>query len=145
MIHPVRKILSLDGGGIKGVFAASFLASVEESLGARIGDYFDLIVGTSSGGILALGLGMELPAKRILEFYETCGPGIFRRSWLSRFYAPLFLGRYDPALLRRALQNVFGTAKLGDSKKRLVIPSMNLETGEVHVFKTAHHPRLQTD
>src|SRR5271155_1609600 len=109
MTHPVRKVLSLDGGGIKGVFAASLLASVEESLGVMVGDYFDLIVGTSTGGILALGLGMGLPAKRILEFYETYGPRIFRRSWLSRFYAPVFLGKYDPGPLRSALQDVFGT------------------------------------
>ena len=52
-----RRILSIDGGGIKGVFPAAFLADVEEKLDRPIVDHFDLIVGTSTGGIIALGLG----------------------------------------------------------------------------------------
>jgi uncharacterized protein len=145
MTASVRKILALDGGGIKGVFAAAFLANLEEILNVDIGQYFDLIVGTSTGAIVALALGRNLSAQRILGFYETYGPVIFRRTIVSRILAPLFLGRYDALPLRDSLKTVFGTASLGDSKRRLVIPSMNLETGEVHVFKTAHHPRLQAD
>ena len=55
-----RKILAIDGGGIKGAFPAAFLAAVEETTGKRIADYFDLIAGTSTGGIVALGLGLGL-------------------------------------------------------------------------------------
>jgi hypothetical protein len=145
MTHPVRKILSLDGGGIKGVFAAAFLAGLEETLNVNVGDYFDLIVGTSTGAIVALGLGRDLSARQVLGFYETYGPVIFRRTAISRILAPVFLGRYDALPLRNSLKTVFGATRLGDSKRRLVIPSMNLETGEVHVFKTAHDQRLQTD
>jgi patatin-like phospholipase/acyl hydrolase len=54
----MKKILSIDGGGIKGVFPASFLATLEDATGANISDFFDLIVGTSTGGIIALGLGL---------------------------------------------------------------------------------------
>jgi patatin-like phospholipase/acyl hydrolase len=67
MIPAVRKILSLDGGGIKGVFAAAFLAGLEETLSLKVGDYFDLIVGTSTGAIVALGLGRDLSAREISE------------------------------------------------------------------------------
>jgi len=74
----VKKILSIDGGGIKGVFPASFLASIEEQIGGKVSDYFDLIVGTSTGGIIALGLGLGFSAKDILSFYEERGPEIFR-------------------------------------------------------------------
>ncbi len=136
-----RRILVIDGGGIKGVFPASFLASVEDSTGDNIANYFDLIVGTSTGGIIALGLGLGLSAKEILAFYEKFGPRIFadnhRLGW--------FRSKYDSAPLKEALEICFEKKKLGDSQKRLVIPSLNLENGAVHIYKTAHHPRLEKD
>jgi hypothetical protein len=141
----VRRILSIDGGGIKGVFPASFLASIEDALGKNVSDYFDLIVGTSTGGIIALGLGMGLSAKDVLGFYETYGPNIFEGNRHFRFFRSLFRAKYDPLPLKKALVNVFGDRKLGESRKRLVIPSLNIETGEVHVWKTAHNPRLTHD
>ena len=58
-----KRILAIDGGGIKGVFPASFLATVEDSIGDNVGNYFDLIVGTSTGGIIALGLGLGIIRK----------------------------------------------------------------------------------
>jgi len=80
----MRRILSIDGGGIKGVFPASFLTTLEESLGHPIAKFFDLIVGTSTGGIIALGLGLGLSAKEILSFYEEHGPSIFRGTRFAR-------------------------------------------------------------
>ena len=140
-----KRILAIDGGGIKGVFPASFLATVEDSIGNNVANYFDLIVGTSTGGIIALGLGLGLSAKEILAFYEESGPLIFdgnRGLWKLKW---LRTAKYNSAPLEEALQNRFGKKKLGDSKKRLVIPSLNLENGEVYIYKTAHHPRLQRD
>ena len=64
----MKRILAIDGGGIKGVFPASFLATVEDSIGDNVANYFDLIVGTSTGGIIALGFGLGTIRKR--------GPGI---------------------------------------------------------------------
>jgi len=141
----VRKILSIDGGGIKGVFPASFLSTLEESTGKRITEHFDLIVGTSTGGIIALGLGMGLSAKEILQFYEEFGPGIFKGNRFIRAIRQLGIAKYDSAPLKKALVAKFGDRKLGESTNRLVIPSVNLETGEVHVYKTSHHPRFERD
>ena len=73
---PTYRILSLDGGGIRGVFPAAFLARLEEHLEQPIGSYFDLIAGTSTGGIIAIGLGLGLAAKDILRLYENRGPAI---------------------------------------------------------------------
>ena len=74
----MRRILAIDGGGIKGVFPPRFLAAVEETLGLETaGRYFDLIVGTSTGGIIALGLGLEISGRDILAFYDGHGPAIF--------------------------------------------------------------------
>jgi patatin-like phospholipase/acyl hydrolase len=145
MSRSIKRILSIDGGGIKGLFAAAFLAGLEEILSVDSWRFFDLIVGTSTGGILALGMGSGLTAGRIVNFYQMYGPTIFHRSLKSRILAPLFRSRYDPSTMRAALQTVFGPSTLEDSRCRLVIPSMNLETGEVHLYKTAHHQRFQTD
>ena len=141
----MRRILSIDGGGIKGVFPASFLATLEESIGQPIATYFDLIVGTSTGGIIALGLGLGLSVKDVLSFYEEHGPSIFKGSRVARGLRQIGISKYNANPLREALRSVFGDRKLGESTKRLVVPSCNLETGDVHIWKTSHHPRLERD
>jgi hypothetical protein len=138
-------VLCIDGGGIKGVFPASFLATVEESLGGSVADYFDLIVGTSTGGIIALGLGLGLKASDLLRFYEDRGPAIFNGNCSMGWIRHLFRAKYSPEPLKQALSAAFGSRRLGDSRKRLVVPSFNVETGEVHVWKTAHQNRLERD
>lgn len=140
-----RRVLCIDGGGIKGVFPASFLSTIEQSLGTPVADYFDLIVGTSTGGIIALGLGLGFSAGELLRFYQERGPLIFNGNKQLGWIRQWFRAKYNPEPLRQALSETFGTRRLGDSRKRLVIPSFNIETGEVHVWKTAHHPRLERD
>ena len=140
-----KRILAIDGGGIKGIFAASFLATVEDSIKDRVANYFDLIVGTSTGGIIALGLGLGLSAKEVLRFYENFGPIIFGGNRLLRWFRWFGISKYSSRPLQEALNGCFGERKLGDSEKRLVIPCLNLENGEVHVYKTAHHSRLMRD
>jgi hypothetical protein len=137
--------LAIDGGGIKGAFPASFLASIEETIGAPVADYFDLIVGTSTGGIIAIGLGLGLSAKQILDFYTRHGPRIFAGNRRVRSVRRVARAKYDPEPLKAALIDVFGDRRLGDSRTRLVIPSFDLETGVIHVYKTAHHPRFVID
>lgn len=142
--QPIRRILSIDGGGIKGVFPAAFLAEIEDRLGGSVADYFDLIVGTSTGGIIALGLGMGFTAREILSFYEQNGAEVFRGrrfQWVRTLFGP----RYDAEPLRRALVERFGERRLGESTKRLMIPSMSLATGKVYIYKTPHHPRFERD
>lgn len=142
----MKKILVIDGGGIKGVFPASFLAHVEDTIGRKVADFFDLIVGTSTGGIIALGLGLGFSAREMLAFYAELGPRVFRGpggvlGWMKW----LGVAKYQSGPLRTALQEKFGEHRLGDSTKRLMIPSVNLVTGEVHIYKTAHHERLGRD
>jgi len=139
------RILSLDGGGIKGVFQASFLSKIETAIDDKISNYFDLIVGTSTGGIIALGLGLGFTAKQMLEFYENSGPKIFRKH---KFKLGLgkkwFTSLYNQDNLRKSLEEIIGSERLlGESTKRLVIPTFNLDTGEVQVYKTSHNPRLE--
>lgn len=141
----MKRILTIDGGGIKGTFAVAFLAALEEDTGTPIGRYFDLIAGTSTGGVIALGLGLGYSAREMLNFYLQLGPKIFASNGWIKFLKHLGWSKYSPKPLEAALRGTFGTKTLGESKTRLVIPSVNLENGEVYIYKTSHHPRLATD
>ena len=141
----LRRILSIDGGGVLGTFPASFLAELEEKIDNPIGSYFDLIVGTSTGGIIAIALGLGHKASEILELYEQHGPRIFGGSRLTRGALHLIRHKFGPKLLRKALEDTFGEKKIGDSKTRLVIPAWSPIAQSVYLYKTAHHSSLTTD
>src|SRR3546814_11307219 len=79
----VYRVLTIDGGGIKGVFAASFLAEIADTLGGKLSDHFDLLSGTSTGGLIALGLGLGLSAREVLASYENDEPATFKKTALS--------------------------------------------------------------
>lgn len=141
------QILALDGGGIKGIFSAAFLAKFEEDLKIKVVDHFDLIVGTSTGGIIALGLGLGLSPKELVEFYFRKGPQIFRKIPLWTSLRNMLFAKYSGSAIESVFreENCFGSKLMGESKKRLVIPSYNIDTNDVHVFKTAHHERFKRD
>jgi patatin-like phospholipase/acyl hydrolase len=142
------RVLSIDGGGLKGLFSISFLATIEKQLGKRIVDYFDLLVGTSTGGIIALALGVGFSAEEILDFYNREGDLIFpggRFAKSMRSALSLFRPKYSALPLEDALKKYFMDLRLGDSKTRLVIPAFNPKTGDVYLYKTAHHPRFRED
>ena len=142
------RILSLDGGGIKGAFTASALAAIEDDIGEPIGDYFDLIAGTSTGGILALGLGFRIPAKTIMDFYKNMGPEIFPatgRLGIKGILRQLFTTKYSHKKLRTALEKVLGDRKFGQAKNRLIVPTYDAIGGRIFILKTAHHERFKYD
>lgn len=141
------QILALDGGGAKALFSAHVLARLEADLQIRIADAFDLITGTSAGGIIALALGAGLRPAEIVARYERLVTAVFPRSHRRWWRLPgrLVHPSYDASVLRGALESVLGTRLLGDSCKRLVIPSWDVHKGGVHIFKTPHHERLRRD
>ena len=151
----MKKILTIDGGGIRGTFPAAFLANLEKDLEYPIGRYFDLISGTSTGGIIAIGLALGLTASDILKLYEEKGPAIFAQTrsgipgWLSRHFRNgrwlVWGSKYSAEPLRSALVGVLGERRLGEAQTRLMIPAWHPKTQGVYIFKTAHHLRLQTD
>ena len=152
--EPRRRILCVDGGGILGTFPAAFLAELEQHLDNPIGSYFDLIAGTSTGGIIALALSLGHRASEVLDFYEERGPEVFGEDrgalanpvfrvlrgcrWLYRY-------KHDSDALRMALHEIFGDTRIGEAGTRLVIPAWNPVARSVYIYKTAHHPRLRTD
>ncbi len=152
----IKRILSIDGGGIKGTRPAAFLAGLEEDLDEPIGHYFDLIAGTSTGGILAIGLALGIPAKALLKLYVDKGPEIFGQTghpnqlvaWLANkwalirhFYEP----KHDADRLKKVLRSVLREKKIGDAKTRLLLPAWDADQNSVYIYKTAHHIRLTTD
>src|SRR5262249_47228201 len=118
--------------------------TLEQQLGRPAADYFDLIAGTSTGGIIALGLGLGLTGQELLDLYKVYGTRIFpRRRWLRLLR--LVRAKYSYLPVREALESAFGKRRLGESRKRLLIPSLNLAAERVHIYKTSHHPSLVHD
>ena len=145
------RILSIDGGGIKGVFPAAYLAEIEKRFldGRSIADHFDMIAGTSTGGIIALALAHGMTAQQALQIYVERGDRIFPtlkgwRRW-ARGLRWLFKPKHDQAVLQAELEGVFGDTLLNDACKRLVIPSFEGRYGEPFLYKTPHHPDYQKD
>lgn len=141
----MRRVLAIDGGGVRGVLPASFLATVEEQIDGNVVDYFDLIVGTSTGGIIALALGAGIAPAAIRDFYLERGRRIFPGNRVIRRARGLATAKYDQMQLRTELEDVLGEMRIGESTTRLVIPSMDVNTGKVHLWKTAHNPRFKQD
>lgn len=145
------RILSLDGGGIRGIYAATILERVEATItkGQPIADYFDTIAGTSTGGIIALGLGMKKTASQIQKLYVETGHRVFREFWSRypklKFARQLFRALHDHHVLERLLYETFEDARLGDSSARLVIPAFLGPKTQIAVLKTDHHPDFRND
>lgn len=147
------RILALDGGGLKGAFTASAIATWEKQTGLRVVDHFDLIAGTSTGGILALGLGMGLTGQQMLDFYLKRGPVIFPVTRtvgrLRHTLRHLFKPKYSQEILLQELENAYYQGRapvaLKDSRCRLVIPTYHAVAGASHQFRTPHHADLTAD
>jgi uncharacterized protein len=141
---PPFQILSLSGGGYRGLFTARILADLEERIGAPIGTRFDLIAGTSIGGILALALSLEVPAKQMVALFEERGDEIFKKrsSFLGYLRSP-----YTQASLSTLLQSetLFGQRTIGACKHRVIVPAINHTTGRPVLFKTPHQPNFSAD
>src|SRR5258706_15711697 len=99
------KILSIDGGGIKGLYSSRIIEHLEERYSCSMSDHFDLICGTSTGGLIALALALKIPAKQVSEFYEKYGRIIFpyRTPWGALLRQTLWFGKYSDKPLRTAL------------------------------------------
>jgi patatin-like phospholipase/acyl hydrolase len=150
------RILSIDGGGIRGIFPAAVLADLEERFlgGASVAGCFDLITGTSTGGIVALGLGAGLTAAELRDLNVDRGCEIFPptgKGFIGRlrggWKAARQYGRYiyDQNALAAVLREKLGERKFGSSIRRLCVPSFEGDHGEVYIFKTPHHPDFKTD
>src|SRR5699024_10646552 len=133
------KILSLDGGGIRGVYTASLLLECEQHFAKDdgLGSYFDMLAGTSTGGIIDLGLAHGLSMQEIYGFYEEDGKEIFKAGRLKQ-HLRCIRQKFRPKLnhrgLEKALRKRFGDATFGSSPVRLVIPAFIMYSTQITVF-----------
>lgn len=142
------KILSIDGGGMRGIIPAKILCELEEELqrnegpDARLCEYFDLVCGTSTGGIIAIGLALGLSAKKILNLYLEHGKEIFSANvWQCLKTKTL----YSRDVLKEQLQKAYGDTRIDDCKTRICVPTYDMHEGRIHVLKTKHHPEYVRD
>lgn len=159
-MRPLR-ILSIDGGGMKGVFACSYLHALEEHFGKKLHEHFDLIAGTSTGGIIALGIAAQKSAGQLTDFYGEHGPSIFPEGnppskWKAAkivqdaLHLKKRIGQgywYESAPLIDALASVLckeggEPLLMRDAATRLLIPAVNAQTAFPRVFK-AHRNEPQ--
>lgn len=145
-ISPPFHILALSGGGFRGLYTATILALLEDKLGGPLGRRFDLICGTSVGGIIALALALEIPMASVRDLFLKKGAHIFqsRKSILSAL-RQLAFAKHGQGNLRAALTEVFEQRTLGEALHPVIIPTVNYTKGLPQVFKTPHHENFERD
>ena len=155
------RILSIDGGGIRGIIPARFLCELESHVShqrgepIRLCDYFDLICGTSTGGIIAIGLALGMPVGDILGLYRNNAQRIFGQSNIlfnmMRSIRRFTHAKHSNKNLSDVLKVAFapyssnGDTRLGHAKTRVVVPAYSAALGKPIVFKTSHHSELNRD
>ena len=160
-----RLILSIDGGGIRGLFPAILLSWLEEQVKAeivahspvnapepeiRIGECFDVMAGTSTGGIITLGLNVMAhgrplyPVQTFVDLYAKHGADVFPSS-RQGFLSGVFSSKFDPAPLERLLAQYFGERTLQDVPKPLLTTTYDLNQEELFVFSSVSAKTLASE
>lgn len=140
------RILALSGGGFLGLYTAVVLAQIEQRIGEPLGRRFDLIAGTSVGGLLAMALAFEVPMAAIVHLFRTHGAQVFSSRKLPSGAVTRLIDlsrsvmgpKYSGAELREQLQQHFGDRTLGQSLHPVVIPAVDVSRSVTKVFKTPH-------
>jgi uncharacterized protein len=134
------RVLAIDGGGIRGLIPALVLTEIERRTDRRIFELFDLIAGTSTGGILACALCAPepLPALEVVKVYEEEGPEIFSISLAQRIRSAggLLDEKYDSGALDRALARFLAEKRLKDARPDLIVPAYDTAEPGPYFFKS---------
>lgn len=147
------RILALSGGGFLGLYTARVLTELEQRAGEPLARRFDLIAGTSIGGILALALAYEVPMRAVLDVFIARGTTIFSPRALPAGAVTRLLDlsrsvlgpKYGGGALREALEQHLGQKRLRDAKHPVVVPAVNVTSSTTKVFKTPHAPLSRGD
>ena len=130
------RILTVDGGGIRGIYPAYILKRIAEEFAVKFHERFDLIAGTSTGAIIAAALAIDCPLADVVALYEKGGQAIFKKQ-LGGF-GGVFKSRYDSRPLKAHLDQVFGDKTMAEALTRLMIPATDIGNGQVFVFKSGY-------
>lgn len=147
------QILSLSGGGYRGLYTASVLSHLERP-NQPLARHFDLLAGTSIGGIIALALALEIPASGILAAFERNGEAIFppqpparwRIQKCFRMWELAKRAKYRSEELKKTIVSMVGeTTLMGDLLHPTIVPAVNVTKGGPQFFKTPHHQNFRMD
>lgn len=136
---PRKRILALDGGGVRGLISLGILERIERDLAERSGrqgfvlsDYFDLIAGTSTGSIIAVGLAMGMRVSTLIDLYQSASPRIFPRTRRKGW----FVNRYDAGPLEKLLEEIVGDETLESKKLKtgLMVCAKRMDTDSAWVL-----------
>lgn len=132
------RILSIDGGGVRGIIPALHIAKLEEFVGGALAEKFDLVAGTSAGGLLGLALTHQFPAQKILDVFEGDMKSIFQTSKWSSLWSlgGLLSRRYSEVPLEQSLIGQFGESLFSECICPTLITSYDIKTGKPYFFKS---------
>ena len=135
------QVLSLSGGGVRGLYTACVLEGLEERAGVPLNECFDLIAGTSIGGIIAMGLALGRRAGEVRELVQSASTRVFPPPLpVLTTLRGLFRARFDAAPLREVIEAVVGVdTRLGDLRTPLLVPAVALTAGAAQLFRSPHH------
>ena len=147
------KLLCLSGGGYLGLYTAAVLEKLEEEYEAPLARHFDLIAGTSIGGILALALAAEVRMSKVVEAMVDKGPDLFGDArppsgiWgVLDLRKNIFRAKYRSEILRELIREFIPDDMLmGDLSHRVIVPAVNVTKGSPQLFKTGHHESFVRD
>lgn len=134
----VFRVLSLDGGGVRGIFVAKILSLIEKKLQLKAHEAFDLIVGTSTGSIIAGSIAVKYDLARLVEDYHENAPKIFQKRFS---FCGLWRSKYNSKILEEFLFNRLGDIKLGEIEKSLILNATNASVGDFHIFKSSYQKK----
>jgi uncharacterized protein len=137
----MMKMLCIDGGGIRGIFAIAILQSIEKELKQPISEMFDVVAGTSTGAIIAASVALNISMDEVFESYKRYGKKIFVRQAKVGLFKSVYNDRY----LRRLLKEAFGEATLAEIKKPLLIPAVDITHGKPFVHRSNYGHRNNED
>ncbi|MGR2849381.1 CBASS cGAMP-activated phospholipase [Vibrio vulnificus] len=152
MTQERKRILAMCGGGVRGLYSITLLSHWERRLAKETGQddlnisrYFDLLAGTSIGGILVLGLASGKNARYLAKLLNDNRKKIFpqKNEWFG--IPKLWKAKHDVTPLRELLEEEFGNLTMGELHSRCIIPSVNISTGRPLMFKTGHLPQYYRD
>ena len=131
-------ILAVDGGGVRGIYAAEILAKIEQTTQRSVRESFDLLAGTSTGSIVTGAAAAGISMEEVVRLFELEAPRIFNKGRVPSGLAMFVKSRYSRDALEEVLADYVPQIQMGQLDTALMITSADIATGGVHVFKSRY-------
>jgi patatin-like phospholipase/acyl hydrolase len=138
------RVLAIDGGGVRGIYPAHILNLLSAQVpGSVLSGVFDLVIGTSTGAMVASAIACGIPLERVVRLYEEKAPIIFGSKRFTLLGT--LQSAYDSAPLRGVLEEIFGEKKMREVPGRLILPATDISNGNVFLIKSPYLPEFVRD